>query len=233
MRFLVGSSPVAVEPPTTHITAYVDYFATRFFFRAIRPGDWVADVGAFQGTYSVLAAHATGSGGRVFAFEPFPGSHPILERNLRLNHVEHRTEIVRAAVGECVGEAVFYSAGARNENSLFRAALPKDVALEAFRVPVTTLDQYFAAYGRDPDVVKIDAEGAELSVLRGAERLVRSAAVILCEFHPYTWREAGFDAATLRTWLSERGRLAIDLRTGGEPAEFTYGVYELRRVAVR
>jgi FkbM family methyltransferase len=191
---------------------------------------WVADVGAFQGTYSVLAVHAVGASGRVFAFEPFPQSRTLLVKNLKLNRMQHRAEVVAAAVGDTERTGTLYTAGARHENSLLPAALPADVIPDALQIRIVTLDGFFAERGRDPDVVKIDVEGAEFQVLRGAERIVRTPCTILCEFHPYAWRQAGHDGEALLAWLAERGRVSVDLRTGLLTTTPAYGVYELRRV---
>jgi FkbM family methyltransferase len=154
----------------------------------------------------------------------------LLAKNLRLNALEDRVVVVAAAVGDAVGVATFYTAGARNENSLIPTALPSDVHATTLSVPVTSLDAYFAERGRDPAVIKIDVEGAEFSVLRGADRIVRSSATIFCELHPYAWLAAGHSAEALRAWLAERGRRMFDLRTGVESEELRYGVYEIRRV---
>jgi hypothetical protein len=132
-------------------------------------------------------------------------------------------------VSDTVGDTTLYTAGTSSENSLISSALPSHSRTAALRVPVTTLDSFFAARGRDPDVVKIDVEGAEFSVLRGADRIVRGDAIILCELHPYAWSAVGHDGTTLRAWLAERGRIAVDLRAQHDDDELRYGIYELRR----
>ena len=94
--------------------------------------------------------------------------------------------------------------------------------------PTVTLDRAMEGKRR-PDVVKIDVEGAEFRVLRGMTTILASAAVVLCELHPYAWAKEGHSGDDLRSWLGTHGRRMLDLDTGQPFTEFRYGVAKLIR----
>jgi hypothetical protein len=129
---------------------------------------------------------------------------------------------------------VFYVDGNSTTNSLMHlmSVSPTGSAPHTpIKAELTTLDDFFGALGRDPDLVKIDAEGAKFAVLHGADRLLRGPARVLCELHPYAWPSAGHDGAALSNWLHQRGRRIVALESGEPLTEFRYGVTELVRVS--
>jgi len=136
----------------------------------------VFDVGAFRGRWSLaLLKHRPGS--RVFAFEPTDASRKILR-----NTLVDRVEIVPKAVSDHIGEAAFVvhgQAGEVNMDGVNRLSV--DGVGET--VPVTTLDAFSAERDLDHlDVVKIDAEGHDLAVLRGAQALLRAGRIAYVQF---------------------------------------------------
>lgn len=227
VRFRFGS-----EPPTQgNGIAPIDL---RRFAAFIHPGFTVADVGAHVGTFSVIAGARVGSAGHVFSFEPAPESRRMLQENISLNRFERRVTVVPAAVSDRPGETVFYVDGNSTTNSLMRLATVSPIGSAPqtpIKVELTTLDVFFGALGRDPDLVKIDVEGAEFAVLRGADRILRGPARVLCELHPYAWPSAGHDGSTLSEWLRQRGRRIVALESGEPLTEFRYGVTELERIS--
>jgi FkbM family methyltransferase len=158
----------------------------KFVSRFLKPGMKVVDVGANQGYYTLLAAHRVSSEGRVYAFEPAGIEVQKLQTNLLLNGYSNVT-IERCAVGECEGITDFYEC--LNGWGSFSSCKPpgedlRRMTKQKMQVPMTSLDHYAEhrkiAY---VDLLKIDAEGAELHVLRGASRLLSGslAPVVLCE----------------------------------------------------
>ena len=74
-------------------------------------------------------------------------------------------------------------------------------------MPLVTLDSYIADNGLAvPRWVKIDPEGAEIRILKGAPKLLASDAGILCELHPYAWPEFGNTFAELKDIVAASGR---------------------------
>jgi FkbM family methyltransferase len=141
------------------------------FFDSIRSGDCVYDVGANVGIYTMTASLAAGPKGNVYAFEPLERNVRYLRRHLALNHLQN-CSIIEAAVSDRVGAAKFAAASRDHQMS----QLSGDGEL---LVPSVTLDYciYEGKELRPPNVLKIDVEGAEYLVLRGARRTLR-------EFHP-------------------------------------------------
>lgn len=153
----------------------------------LRPGMTVYDVGANVGFVSILSAHLVGPSGKVFSFEPLPSNADMVEHNARLNNFD-QVSVRREAVSEADGEARFkVSAEASTlgmlENSTF--AKQDDAVVEFIPVKVRSLDSLAILDNLPrPDAIKIDTEGAEVDVLRGAVETIRAARpLLLIELH--------------------------------------------------
>jgi len=146
-------------------TGLPDYDDMLFTLRYLRPTDTVADVGANIGIYSLLAARAVPQG-RVLAFEPNPITAERMLTNLRLNGLDN-VRLRASAVGSRAGSATLTARLGPGDH----IALDRSSEVETITVPLTTLD---AAVERAAPVslIKIDVEGFELEVLRGATDLL-------------------------------------------------------------
>lgn len=135
----------------------------------IKPGAIVADVGAHRGYFTLVASSLTGPEGRVYAFEPVPLNIGYLRKHLEINRISN-VEVVALALSDQNGQMRFEEEETRYRNRV-GGHLSSSGALE---VEVRTLDG-LCAEGQVgiPDVIKIDVEGAEALVLRGAEKLLR------------------------------------------------------------
>jgi FkbM family methyltransferase len=140
----------------------------------LRPGDICFDVGSHVGYMTILMAHLVGPSGRVAAFEPVPETFAALRENVRLNGLENvQTECT--AVGEQEGTICLYC-DSTQELSWTPSVAAYSAGggdLKRISAPVLTLDDYARTSGLLPAVVKIDVEGAELAVLRGARQVLR------------------------------------------------------------
>jgi FkbM family methyltransferase len=188
------------EVPDLYVSRYLrrdgiwEPVATRSFLEPLREGGVAVDVGANLGYYTVVAGDAVGPGGRVIAVEPEPRNAALLEENVRLNGFDDRVEIVVAAAGEAAGSTLLYLSEA---NLGDHRAFDSDDGRRALEVPIVALDDLPALAGR-VDLLKIDVQGAEAAVLRGARRLIernRDHLVLLLEFWPQGIRLAGDDPA--------------------------------------
>jgi FkbM family methyltransferase len=149
----------------------------------LRSGDVGLDVGANIGAFAAAMGRAVAPAGRIHAFEPHAESFIRLERTLALNAID--TVVVnRLAVGAAVGETDLALYGPGFES--WATTVPRKIAYssgtivpsETVRVTATSLDDYCAAEGiHHVDVLKIDVEGGEPSVLEGAERLLDQEAI--------------------------------------------------------
>jgi FkbM family methyltransferase len=128
------------------------------FVAANLPADGVfLDVGAHIGLISFQVLRQVPSA-RIHAFEPHPDRNAQYRRNIDLNDAGDRVKVNAVALSDSAAGAAF---------DLRRHAIDE----RGTEIQTTTLDDYVAAAGLDRiDVLKLDVEGHELSVLRGAER---------------------------------------------------------------
>lgn len=163
----------------------------RFVLDFLRPGDGFVDVGANVGTYSLLAA--TTPGAQIWSFEPATQAFDRLRENVALNQLESRLRTYRVAVGAAPGRALVTTGG----DTVNRLLQPGESAA-CEEVAVVALDHVIdAATARSVRLMKIDVEGFEEQVLRGAERILQTSAPVLIV-------EAN-DPATLSSLLTPLG----------------------------
>lgn len=194
------------------------------FREVVRPGATVFDVGANIGAYTLLFAQWAGPAGRVVAFEPAPEAATGLRRLVALNDLRDRVEIVEAAVCAAVGTARFATEGSSGANALVDAAHPGRGVIS---VPTTSLDAFCDRHALRPDVIKIDVEGQELDVLRGARRTLSLPSVqTFLELHPTAWVSHGINAASIRAELDS-------LRLTAEPLDPSIDIWNTEGISVR
>ena len=148
---------------------------TALFERLLRPGHTVLDVGANVGYYTLLASVLVGDAGRVHAFEPEPRNAGFLRRHAAINR-RGNVRVEQAAVSDRAGTARFDFGSGSGTGHLADAG--------ALEVRTLRLDDYCAEHGLAPDALKIDVEGAEVSVLEGARQtLERHRPVLFLSTH--------------------------------------------------
>ncbi len=153
----------------------------------LKPGDTFFDIGANVGFFTVLAAKLVGTAGCVVAFEPGPETAEALERNVRANGFD-TVQIARVAVGNETGEAAFTlpETGHWSAARLTQFDGPAPYGERTCMVRVVSLDEARrrCEVPKQPQVVKIDVEGAEVAALHGMRDTLRSTRpVVICETH--------------------------------------------------
>jgi FkbM family methyltransferase len=134
----------------------------------------ILDIGAYHGEYSLAAILANPSA-KVFAFEPDPKNLEVLLSKCDRN----RIEIVSAAVAENTGTVSFVSASAQSRMIKEDESCLQGKVME---VQAIALDAWTAEGDINPSLIKIDVEGAEAGILRGAKRLLhKDQPIIICE----------------------------------------------------
>lgn len=163
---------------------------TAAFVETLKPADVFFDVGANVGYYTVLGAKAVGARGRVVAFEPLVRNLNYLYRHVQMNRLEN-VKIIPSACSDTISLAAFSSGQNTAMGHLAETigscaeTLENDIAL----VSTVTLDAVAARLHVTPNVLKIDVEGAELAVLRGAsERVLPARPRIFLSVHSKTLR---------------------------------------------
>lgn len=236
LRFVPGTRPVPLRYRNSEnaVDRY-DAMQLAWMIDNISEGDFVIDIGANYGQCTVVMAARCGASGNVIAFEPNPQARDLLRRNFDLNPSVKRAAIEPFACCDVAGgEADLYRNGNPSNSALVSLAAAESAGkvAETFRVPLTTLDAYLAARGLpEPRCVKIDTEGAEIRVLKGACNLLAGNAAIFCELHPYAWPQYGNSLDELKRLVAESGRRMRYLdRTSDLGHDATYGIVELQRV---
>jgi FkbM family methyltransferase len=176
------------------------------FRAAVRPGATVLDVGANVGAYTLLFARWAGPNGRVVAFEPAPDAAAGLRRHAALNGLTATIDVQQSAVAGSVGTARFACSEASGANAIVDGA----PGLNTIEVATVTLDAFCAGRRIHPDVIKIDVEGAELDVLKGARQMLASGtAQVFLELHPAAWKARGIGEQEIRDELAAQ-RLRLE-----------------------
>ena len=182
--------------------------------RLLTGDDVFWDVGANVGYFTLMAATALKNHGSIVAFEPGQNAYARLTENLALNPYRNiRTFPV--AVSDREGEAVLHLAGdiADSSASLYPAA-GAQAGQEVCRT--VSLDHLLDSQGlRPPDLIKLDAEGAELAVLHGARGLLADSPPLwLMEMEEKTLAAAGASKAAVANFLAGCGYRAAHLSKG-------------------
>jgi FkbM family methyltransferase len=190
--------------------------AQRLMVRHVPPGSVVYDVGANIGIHTLLLARLVGPTGQVFAFEPVPALYARLCENLQLNPSLPAARLVQLALGDRRGTAAFYTGHHAGAGHL--AASGPETGERIF-VSTSTLDEFvYRDHHRPPGFVKIDVEGAEGSVLAGAERVLGNAQpILLVDLHT-----PAQDLAVGRC-LSHAGYVAYRTENGSRVREIEQG----------
>lgn len=176
-----GGARICVPRSLHLITPYVlleqeDWFEDeiRFLRRYLQPGMRAVDGGASFGIYTMAMAQGVGASGRVWAFEPTPGTADYLQNTLELNQAA-AVKLTRAALSDRPGTVAF-RAGEQSELN----AIAKDGMSGNVQVAALTLDQVAAEENwGDVDFVKLDVEGHEREVIAGGASFFASASPLV------------------------------------------------------
>jgi FkbM family methyltransferase len=179
-----------------YIFAFREMFEPELLYlgRLLSPGMTFVDVGACYGVYTLIAAKLVGANGRVIAFEPARRSYAVLQENIKLNGLAH-VRSYRVALSDRIGLGKLYHYPDPSRCSL---GMQPGILGAPEEVETNTLD---SVLGSGPsgrvDVMKLDAEGAEELVFRGAREILTTA-------HPAIIFEVSPEAA-MALGLSPRG----------------------------
>ncbi len=164
------------------------------------------DVGANVGlmTLAVLQAYPDL---RVDAFEPSPHPADLLAATLRHNQLDDRVRLHRFALAEAEGRADFWTHHPAHASGDGLRDTGRAGEAERIEVATRTLDSWWKEAGEPPvPVVKIDTEGAELPILRGATELLETCRpTLFLEIHERNLRAYAQTAADVHGWLTDRG----------------------------
>jgi len=184
-RFAIVAGEAISEGIACH--GIIEPSLTGALLRLVEPGQTALDIGMHLGYFSTLFAQLVGPTGAVHSFEPTPSTREIAAQNTsRFPNItvhpnamwSHRTTMTFHDYG--LAHMAF--------NSVMAARLDEDVpTLREFQVETLNLDEFRTQLNRRIDIIKIDAETAEMEILLGAEKL-------LTEDRPIVTLEVGDEA---------------------------------------
>ena len=170
--------------------------------RNIQRGDCIVEVGANCGYFSCLMAEWIGRTGHVYAFECSPHHYKTLEQNVRCQGLTNVT-LFELALSDRPGEAEIFSTGATGSlvSTVYSDAIAKD------KVRTMPLDEVFPPELHDQvDLIKIDVDGWEAPVLRGAEGIIaKSRPRLIVELQESNQQAAGSSVLALLKQIHSYG----------------------------
>ena len=171
----------------------------------LRPGDIAVDAGANFGWYTTLFARAVGTNGKVFSVEPVSETFERLKRNVELNEMSEVVAIHNCAVGADSGSVKM----SNTEESAFAFATHSSSSADV--VPLERLDDIVREHYSSVALVKIDVEGFEEEVLRGATMLVGAEhpPVLQIEINDEALQRAGSSRNSIMQLLAQLGYSAF------------------------
>lgn len=165
-------------------------------------GDTFVDVGANFGLHTLLGAQMVGADGTIVAIEPVPFNFRLLQRNLKLNGFTSRCEVFPVALTAIGGGEVEMTVEPGFSPA---ASLRESSNGEKISVPTNTLDACLANQSEKPALIKIDVEGAEHEVLKGAEKTLAQGPPILVEVHSFALPSFDSSPEALSEYLASFG----------------------------
>jgi FkbM family methyltransferase len=182
-RFILGSLAGEGGGSTVYLNL-VEPEKTTTFINNLKNGQVCFDVGANVGYFTILGSRCVGSTGKVIALEPAIRNLAYLYQHVRLNKADNVT-IISAACSDSESLVGFSSGKNCAEGYITSSMRPEPANNEKVSlVPTVTIDTVARQLGILPDLIKIDVEGAELAVLKGAHATLRKARPkVLLEVH--------------------------------------------------
>ena len=205
---------------------------TNAFIETLREGQTVFDLGANVGYYSILASRLIGTKGRVVSFEPSVRNLSLLYGHLRANRAEN-VMLIPAACSDTHHLALFSSGSNYAMGHLVNGEEAPTDRIQVTAVPCLTVDEVVERLNLSPDVMKIDVEGAEFGVLKGAAKtLADCRPTIFLSVHSDELREScsrmleelGYTVETINQedpyelLAKHKGHQQKDLPASGPPA---------------
>jgi FkbM family methyltransferase len=186
--------------------------------KLVSPGSLVLDIGANIGAHTLHLARLVGPDGRVLAFEPTEFAFSKLRRNLDLNpSLASRVELFHCFLTEndsiSVPNDIYSSWPLVMEDGLHAKHLGREMKTE--RAQARSLDRILAEHAeRKVQLVKLDVDGFECDVLRGASSLLRDTRpIFVMELAPYVLEERGASLDQLVSHFIPNGYVFYDERT--------------------
>ena len=179
------------RPAVGLVADFYEAATTRLVNRLLKPEMMMVDIGAHVGYFTLIAAKMVGPVGTVLSFEPDLDNHAALLKNIAMNNYQNVTVAQRAVSGREGHAQLHLSQTGSGRHSMFHHGLPERGSVD---IETTTLDATLEELGwPNVDLIKIDVEGAEISVLDGMAQLLKNQSDLnlVLEFMPKLLHNAG------------------------------------------
>ncbi len=187
-----------------------------WWFYLAKHHDIVFDIGCNIG-YTALLALIQNPNRRIILVDPNPVALQKASMNIIQNNMGSKAQYMPAFVGESTGDTVkFYTVGAGAAGSMYASHAQTAASINSFmQVNTVTLDDLYTHYNIEPDLIKIDVEGAETQVMQSAKIVAsKSQCTFFIEMHKV--ENLGMEAAgqLIIEWCKEMKYNAWYLKTG-------------------
>ncbi len=209
--FLVEADDVLLSPWLILSGTY-ETDLTNFFLRNLKPNNRCLDIGANFGFYTCLMGRFCHKG-KVIGVEPDRHVYELLHDNIYLNGLQGWATAKHTAITDSIGMLKMHRRITRSGNTSITK--PSDMLVqihgeprsEAFQVGCLRIDDLLPEFEGRIDFIKIDAEGAEPLVMRGAQKAISAnpRLNIIMEWSPSQVRDAGFDVSEFVNELASMG----------------------------
>jgi FkbM family methyltransferase len=190
--------------------------------RFLKPGDTFIDVGANIGYLSAIGAEIVGPRGQVHCFEPVPDYFARLRRLAQLNPA-YSIIPSPCGLGEIAGQQIIYVTREAGQSTFVPSYKMEPDIVATLDVPVARLDSYLDTHDvAEIALIKIDAEGFELPILKGLEcyfERARRLPPIICEIAPRAYSLLGRSIQELETFMRDYAYVVRDPVDGVTPVD--------------
>jgi FkbM family methyltransferase len=190
--------------------------------KELKKGMVVYDIGANIGEISLFCANILGEDAKVYSFEPMKDTYETLTQNVAINKFENRIKPFNIALSDRNGEADLFGANEVDEElgtyeDGFHTLYARDArSILLYKIKLETLDSKQGELS-PPDFIKIDVEGAELMVLKGAVKtLEKHHPKLMLEYSDTNCKAAGYDRHDLVDFLKPLGYKFYSIENRGK-----------------
>lgn len=193
----------------TYVIGSPEPYILAYFRSVLHPDAIVFDVGAYIGVYTFVACEILETG-MIYTFEPNPDSAKRIEETITRNNVT-QIQLNNSAVGDYTGTVQFSI-----HKTPVQSSIHNQTSQGGIEIPIITLDHYCHKQEIDRiDLLKIDVEGAELMVLRGAEKMIEMVSpLMIVELHKGESKRFGYTVAETIQFLWDAGYSLYTVKYG-------------------
>ena len=173
----------------------------------IRTNDFVIDIGAHIGYYSLIFAKLVGAHGHVFSFEPEPSNFKLLEKNIKINNYKNITIIQKAVSNKNTKSTLYVGQQSSGANRLYEPNKTFTQDFKTTEVDCLKLDSFLPIVNSKINFIKIDVEGSEYNALLGMKKIIEknSNLKIFTEFDPLAISDSGENSEKIIDFLINQG----------------------------